>query len=84
MRISFKPKALEDLKKFPSDIQKRIVNKMRFFSETGEVFKFAKPLRDKQLGEFRLRIGDYRVIFDIVSNEEIIIVKIGKRDEIYK
>jgi mRNA interferase RelE/StbE len=35
------------------------------------------------LGEYRFRIGDYRVIFDIEGNE-IVVLRVGHRREIYK
>ena len=38
---------------------------------------------DKKLGEYRFRIGDYRVIFDTVK-ESIIILSIGHRKDIYQ
>jgi len=38
---------------------------------------------DPALGSYRLRIGDYRVIFDIIGND-IVVLRIGHRKEIYK
>lgn len=38
---------------------------------------------DHQLGSYRFRIGDYRVIFDI-ENDKIIILRVGHRAKIYK
>lgn len=40
-------------------------------------------LIDQELGQYRYRIGDYRVIFDIVG-EDIVILRIGHRREIYR
>jgi mRNA interferase RelE/StbE len=45
--------------------------------------RFAEKLSDPILGEYRFRIGDYRVIFDI-QEDEIIILRVGHRREIYK
>jgi mRNA interferase RelE/StbE len=38
---------------------------------------------DLSLGTYRFRIGDYRIIFDI-EDEEIVILRVGHRKEIYR
>lgn len=40
-------------------------------------------LIDESLGQYRYRIGDYRVIFDIHGND-IVILRVGHRREIYR
>jgi mRNA interferase RelE/StbE len=43
-----------------------------------------KKLSNHSLADFRLRIGNYRVLFDIDFNKhEIFILKIGHRKDIY-
>lgn len=44
---------------------------------------YAEKLSDFELGDFRFRIGDYRVIFD-VSGTVITIINLGHRREIYR
>lgn len=84
MDYYFKPSALRDLKRLPIIIQKRIFSKLDFYIKlSNNPLKFAEALKDKTLGNFRFRIGDYRVFFDMESNK-IIILKIGHRKEIYK
>jgi mRNA-degrading endonuclease RelE of RelBE toxin-antitoxin system len=43
----------------------------------------AKPLRKELAGNFRIRTGDYRVIFK-VSGNRVIVWKIGYRGGIYE
>jgi mRNA interferase RelE/StbE len=44
----------------------------------------AKPLRGKLAGHFRIRTGDYRVIFYCTnSNDTVTVWKIGYRGDIY-
>ncbi len=84
-KIFFKPAALDELKRLPNDIQKRIADKMRFFALSANIFQFANKLKDRKYGEYKFRVGHYRVIFDIIhGKKEILILKIGKRDEVYK
>ena len=59
----------------------RIKNGMEKLLENPRLF--AVKLMDKALGQYRYRIGDYRIIFDI-ENENIIILRIGHRREIYR
>ncbi len=85
MDYCLKPTALRELKKLSKPIQKRILNKLDFYLKSDDPLKFAEPLKDKTLGEFRFRIGDWRVIFDVNSkNNMIIILVIGHRKDIYR
>ena len=82
MKFYYTHKAAEDLKSFPFAVQKRIAGKMRFYAKQDKPLKFAKRLTESREGEFRFRIGDYRVIFDVIKNQ-IIILAIRKRDKAY-
>lgn len=79
----FKSQALKDLHKLPKDIQRRIVNKLDYFINSGAPLSFSENLVNFEIGQYRFRIGDYRVIFD-VGGEKIIILTLGHRKEIYK
>ncbi|MDO8623420.1 MAG: type II toxin-antitoxin system RelE/ParE family toxin [archaeon] len=68
---------LKKLQKKDSDI---ILNKI--YSLKDNPFRFLKRLQGEKL--WRLRIGDYRAVIDvIVSNNKIIVVRIGHRKNIY-
>jgi len=43
---------------------------------------FAERLTNFELGEYRFRIGDYRVAFD-VEDDTAKILKVGHRKEVY-
>ena len=46
---------------------------------------FGKPLRRELYGLWRYRVGDWRIIAKIQDNVlTILVIDIGKRDEIYK
>lgn len=75
--------AKKQLKKLPLDIQKRIVNKLEFFLNQDDPLVFADTLTNSRLGQFRFRIGNYRVTFD-VEEKILVIHEVGYRGEIYR
>lgn len=79
----FKPQALRDLKKLPKNIQRRIIEKLDFYIMQENPLAFADHLIHFEIGSYRFRIGDYRVIFD-VEDSRIIILMLGHRREIYR
>ncbi len=50
---------------------------------TTHPIEFGKPLRYSLKGARRLRVRDYRVIFQIESPSTVLILKIGHRREVY-
>ena len=80
--IQFSNKALKELKNLPRPISKRIFEKISLLKEN----PFQQNIK-KLSGQpyFRLRVGDYRVIFAIWKKEfRILVIKIGHRKKIYK
>ena len=80
--IHFSNKALKELQNLPRPISKRIFEKIFLLKEN----PFKQNIK-KLSGQpyFRLRIGDYRVIFAIWKKEfRILIIKIAHRKKIYK
>lgn len=80
--FQFKEKAAKEIDKLSPNIRKRILEKLKFYSSQENPFRFADKLKDYKFGEYRFRIGDYRIIFD-VDDKVIIILKIGHRKDIY-
>ena len=83
MEVFYTRKSAKQLKSLPHSIQKRIVEKMRFYASQNDPLKFAEHLSDRREGEFRFRVGDYRLIFDVRANV-IYVLKIDRRDKVYK
>jgi mRNA interferase RelE/StbE len=73
--------AIKDLKNLNETIQKLIKEKLKDYSSNPS--QYAKKLTDPIIGEYRFRIGDYRIIFDIQGND-IIVLRIGHRKDIYR
>lgn len=78
----FKSKAFKQLKKLDRSIQKKIVKKLDYLSKQ-EILVNSKRLVDPKIGTYRLRIGDYRVVFDL-EGKMITVLLVGDRKEIYK
>jgi mRNA interferase RelE/StbE len=78
--IHFDDRAIDILVKFDKELRKRIYNKI--ISTKENPFHFFERLEGRK--DYKLRIGDYRVIADIDRKNEIIwITLIGHRKNVY-
>lgn len=66
--IEFKPQALKDLKRLPKAMQRRVVARIEALGDdlAGDV----RRLTD-YTPEYRLRVGDYRVLFELEASKVI-------------
>ena len=63
---------------------RRIADRIRWLAEHFEEIT-PEPLKGELAGLFKLREGDYRVIYEPLRKERLIVVhEIGHRSEIYK
>jgi mRNA interferase RelE/StbE len=81
-RIEFLKTAQKELLKLPKEIQQRIATKI------DSLLVDPYPPDTKKLkngnGRFRIRIGDYRIIYRLEEDRLIIlIIKIGHRRDVY-
>ncbi len=82
-RIEFKAKAIEDLESFTSAVQERILRKIRWLCDNFDEIN-PQALSANLNGLFKLRIGDYRVIYSFNHETELITIhKVGHRRDIY-
>jgi mRNA interferase RelE/StbE len=77
--IKFEKRAFQELNKLNQIISRRILKSIK---ELEESFQNKDIKRLKGQDNYRLRIGDYRVIF-YIDNNLIKILKIGHRKNIY-
>jgi mRNA interferase RelE/StbE len=80
-RLVYTRRAEKDIKRLESNTKERVGKALLRYSE--DPMKFAEKLSDPILGEYRFRVGDYRVIFDLEGNE-IVVLRVGHRREIDK
>ena len=78
--IEFKPKAIKDLDSFQPDIAKRIVEKVSRLSKNleGDIKRLTNFTP-----EYRLRVGDYRVLFE-VEGIRVVVYRVRHRRDVYR
>jgi mRNA interferase RelE/StbE len=78
----FTSRALREIKKLNKETQRLIIKKIKFYCAK-DLFLTSEHLTNSKLGNYRFRVGDYRVIFDI-DGKMVTILKVGHRREIYR
>ena len=82
MKIKFAKRVYKDVKKLDKKVQMRIKNKLIWLLKQDNPFDFAEFLTNSEIGQYRFRVGDYRIVFD-VNNDCIEVNKIDHRKDIY-
>lgn len=80
-KIVFTKRAMRDISKLEPEIKEKLGDALRRYGK--DPLNYARKMVDPSLGNYRFRIGDYRVIFDI-EGDEIIVLRVGHRKEIYR
>ncbi len=84
MKLEFAASAQKNLKKIDKTTQKQIVKKLNFFIDQPDPLKYAAKLTGfSGGGDYRFRIGRYRVVFDLI-NDTIFVLYVEHRREIYR
>ena len=81
-KVEWEKDALDDLQKIDYPIVKRILNKISWFSQHFDNIT-PEPLSGGMSGQFKLRVGDWRVVY-IIEADAIVIKAVGHRREIYR
>lgn len=80
--IRIKTSAKKEIRGLQKDTRKRIIGAVRKLRST------PRPVGCKKLkgsNEYRIRVGDYRVIYEIQDDVLIVLlVKVGHRREVYR
>ena len=86
-QIEFDPSAVKELAKLDKPVARRIVQFLRErIAPLTDPRSLGEALRGDELGSFwKYRLGDYRVVAEIVDRRVVIIVvRIGLRREVYR
>ena len=76
----------DDFKSIELHNQKKIIKAIRERLST-EPEKYGQPLRGDLKGYWKLRVGEYRVIYEILKDRVVVyVIKVGLRrnDEVYR
>lgn len=82
-RVILAKSATKDIKKLVPPLQKRLQAKITFYSEQDNPLAFASPLKEPADAQYRFRVGNYRVLFDI-EDDTIVILRVQHRREVYR
>jgi len=79
--LIFSKDALRSVRKLDPVTKKRLGKKLKEYAK--KPLRYAKKLRESKIGNYRWRIGNYRVVFDL-KRKNIEVLQIGHRKEIYR
>lgn len=82
-QLEISGRAKKDIESLDRVVQKRIANKLQFFLKQEDPLSFAKRLENSKDGDYRWRIGHYRIVFDVKDNV-ILLLRIQHRGQVYK
>lgn len=78
--VQFKPRAVKDIQGIPVRMQSRVLARIEEMSE--DLRSDVKRLCESTY-EYRLRVGDYRVLFEIEEGS-IVVYRVRHRREAYR
>ena len=81
--IAFKPSVEKDLRRIPSEIVKRALERIEALKSTPFPQQSAKLSGAERL--YRIRIGDYRIVYEVETKEKKITIHyVRHRGEVYR
>ena len=86
-KIELDPLAVKELSKLDKQIAERLLSFLfNRLAVIDDVRSLGAALQGSELGDFwKYRVGDYRIIAQILDKEvKILVVKIGNRKEVYR
>jgi mRNA interferase RelE/StbE len=82
-RVEFRPAAAQDFDNLDQVVADRLLKKLRWLAENFDSVR-PEPLTGLFSGLFKLRVGDYRVIYQANREKKVLTVRlVGHRREIY-
>jgi len=76
--------ATRELEKLDKPVARHMTDRIEWLGENAEKIK-PKSLKGEFAGLYKLREGDYRIIYEIIRKEKVVAIhSVGHRKEIYK
>jgi mRNA interferase RelE/StbE len=82
-RLLYKKPAVKAIQKLTPQLQERLKLKLEFFITQTNPLDFAEPLTKPADAQYRFRVGNYRVLFD-VQGKDIVVLYLQHRREVYR
>lgn len=83
-KVEFTKSSFKELKKLDKKLSSLILRAIKEKLVVDPLL-YGKPLRRSLRRLYRLRVGDYRVIYNVEKSEVLVlVVKVGHRKEIYE
>ena len=83
-RIRILDSAARELRRLDKPVRHRIARRIDWLAKNLDNLK-PEALTGDLSGLFKLRVGSYRAVYEIVANEQTIVIHlIGRRKEIYR
>ena len=82
-RIVFTKQAKKDIDALETAVKRQLYKKLTHLSTHTNISIGAKKLHNTDLGEYRLRIGNYRLIFDL-DKGAIVVLRVQHRKDVYR
>ena len=78
--LAYTKTAIKSIEKLSPQIKKRLGVKLEYFIAQPDPLVFAKALIKPADAQYRWRVGDYRILFDIKGTQIIILLVQHRRD----
>lgn len=82
-KLKYKTQAVKDIRKLTPQVRERLKVKLEYFVASPNPLKLARALTKPADAQYRYRVGNYRVLFD-VEGDAIIILHVQHRREVYR
>jgi len=81
--VRIDPDAQKELRRLPPPMRERVVKAIDALKDNPFGGKDIRKLRGELTGLYRLRVGNYRVVYRIVEEQRLVIVEaVGTRGEV--
>jgi mRNA interferase RelE/StbE len=82
-QVEFRPRAAQDFENLDDVVAGRVLKKLRWLTDNFDSIK-PEPLAGPFSGLLKLRVGDYRVIYQPNREKKVLTIRLlGHRREIY-